>query len=177
MHYSSVNMIIFLCRNMLSPLDNMIYIHSVVLEASALKSAAGWSSSVVTTGNLQLAAASGLLVFWYHETLTESCWNAHSGVKWAEVWLFCTLCLDSWLSSPPHSSSLYISPIHCFLFPVVLPVSPSSSTVYRERLFLVFLLLFSFNWIPPSLLLNSFPNPCLSFFFFWVTFVLSDCEI
>lgn len=91
--------------------------------------------------------------------LTESCWNVHSGVKWAGGWVnvvplcFCTLCLDSChppgCISPLYTVSLFLfSSVRMLLF---YPVSPFplpffSSPVYGKG-FSLFLLLCSFVFL------------------------------
>lgn len=153
----------------------MICVYSMKWEAFCVKSVANCNSSVVETDNLQLAVASGFLLVWYDNMLTESCWNAHSGVKWEEAWLYVPVllyivCLDSWLSP-----LLYISPIHCFLFPVFLCQGASSPPpliffhCLRRAAFPCFSAPVSlfFIWIP----VTPVSDPPVSVF--WVTFVPS----
>lgn len=103
-------------------------------EALCVQRSANWSSSVFKTDNLQLAVASGFVLFWYDNIMTESRWNAHSSVKWEDVWLYVpvflhTVCLHSCLSPPTVYLYYTLFPFSC------LPLSGSRLFIPSSLLF------------------------------------------
>lgn len=113
-----------------------------------------WVQSFANCGPNRFAEAAGSLLFWSDNILTECCWNAHSGVKWEDERLYVSVFLYTvcvWIAVP--LPPLYISPIHCFLFPVFLCRASLSSPV-------------SFSLFPPFLPLFTESSFSLFFSFF-----------